>query len=260
MRIRLPLFALVLLLVSTVAAAQTSAIRQVQLTGRAAIDLRTQLRTVTTVILPEGEQVVEISSGDLDFWVIRQVKDVPNKITVKPAKDGGVSNFTIFGASGRVYPFIARESKVVTPDLVLTVDASEDLTQTAAKFVPAARVAELEAALEVEQATRAAALDTSTKALAAAQAQIPATMQFRWSPVPYARPFLVRGVWSDGKFTYLKTDATELPAIYEYKDGQPSLVIPDVPQPGVFRVAKVLDAFYLSLGKQRQQVNVLASN
>ena len=34
----------------------------------------------------------------------------------------------------------------------------------------------------------------------------------------------MRAIWHDGQFTYLKSDATELPALYELKDGKPALV------------------------------------
>jgi hypothetical protein len=38
------------------------------------------------------------------------------------------------------------------------------------------------------------------------------------------KPFLVRSIWNDGQFTYIKADATELPALYEVKDGKPALL------------------------------------
>ena len=34
----------------------------------------------------------------------------------------------------------------------------------------------------------------------------------------------MRAIWHDGQFTYLKSDATELPALYELKDGKPAVV------------------------------------
>ena len=40
----------------------------------------------------------------------------------------------------------------------------------------------------------------------------------------YEKPFLVRSIWHDGQFTYIKADATELPALYEVKDGKPALL------------------------------------
>ena len=66
----------------------------------------------------------------------------------------------------------------------------------------------------------------------------------------YERPFLVRSVWHDGQFTYIKADARELPALYELKDGEPALVNFQV-QHGTYVVPKVLDRAYLALGKER---------
>jgi len=60
----------------------------------------------------------------------------------------------------------------------------------------------------------------------------------------------VRAIWHDGQFTYIKADATELPALYETKEGEPALVNFQV-QGGTYIVPKVLDRGYLSLGKQR---------
>ena len=48
----------------------------------------------------------------------------------------------------------------------------------------------------------------------------------------------------------MKTDATELPALYEMKDGKPSIVNFQVRQ-GTYVVPKVLDRGYLALGNQR---------
>jgi type IV secretion system protein VirB9 len=60
----------------------------------------------------------------------------------------------------------------------------------------------------------------------------------------------VRSIWHDGQFTYIKADATELPALYEIKDGKPGLLNFQV-QNGTYVVPKVLDRGYLQLGKER---------
>jgi type IV secretion system protein VirB9 len=57
-------------------------------------------------------------------------------------------------------------------------------------------------------------------------------------------------MWHDGQFTYLKSDATELPALYELKDGKPAIVNFQV-RGGTYVVPKVLDRGYLALGTQR---------
>ena len=66
----------------------------------------------------------------------------------------------------------------------------------------------------------------------------------------YEKPFFVRSMWHDGQFTYVKSDATELPALYELKDGKPSIVNFQVRE-GTYVVPKVLDRGYLALGTQR---------
>ena len=60
----------------------------------------------------------------------------------------------------------------------------------------------------------------------------------------------MRSVWHDGQFTYLKSDASELPALYEVKDGKPALLNFQVRE-GTYVVPKVLDRAYLALGSQR---------
>jgi type IV secretion system protein VirB9 len=71
-----------------------------------------------------------------------------------------------------------------------------------------------------------------------------------YGPHQYAKPFLVRSIWNDGQFTYIKADATELPALYEVKDGKPALLNFQV-QNGTYVIPKVLERGYLSLGKER---------
>jgi type IV secretion system protein VirB9 len=48
----------------------------------------------------------------------------------------------------------------------------------------------------------------------------------------------------------VKSDATELPALYELKDGKPELVNFQVRQ-GTYVVPKVLERGYLAIGSQR---------
>ena len=60
----------------------------------------------------------------------------------------------------------------------------------------------------------------------------------------------MRSIWHDGEFTYIKSDAKELPALYEVKDGRPAVVNFQV-QDGTYVIAKVLERGYLALGKER---------
>ena len=86
--------------------------------------------------------------------------------------------------------------------------------------------------------------------IAAFKQQYPTRLTFAYSPVKYEKPFLVRSMWHDGQFTYVKSDATELPALYELKDGKPSVVNFQVHN-GTYVVPKVIERGYLSLGNER---------
>jgi type IV secretion system protein VirB9 len=66
----------------------------------------------------------------------------------------------------------------------------------------------------------------------------------------YEKPFLVRAIWHDGQFTYIKAEAHELPALYEMKDNEPALVNFNV-ENGTYVVPKVLERGYLAVGKER---------
>ena len=80
--------------------------------------------------------------------------------------------------------------------------------------------------------------------------QYPSKIQFPYGATRYDRPFLVRAVWTDGQFTYIMSDATELPALYEVKDGTPALLNFDVRE-GTYVIPKLLDRGYLAIGKER---------
>ena len=65
------------------------------------------------------------------------------------------------------------------------------------------------------------------------RADYPGRLSFAYRLDKKARewPFLVDAMWHDGQFTYLRSRAQESPAIYELKDGKPSLVAYDLSHP-----------------------------
>ena len=136
------------------------------------------------------------------------------------------------------------------PDLKVYVNADPSAPQDKPKYYSAAQLEELRSELEEAKAAIEAANRRTTEALAAYQQEYPGKLQFVYGPQRYAKPFLVRSIWNDGQFTYIKSDAAELPALYEVKDGKPSLLNFQV-QNGTYIVPKVLDRGYLSLGKER---------
>ena len=67
----------------------------------------------------------------------------------------------------------------------------------------------------------------------------------------HEKPFFVRAIWHDGQFTYIKSDAHELPALYEMKDGAPALVNFKVAERHVRRAEGSSSAAISRSGKER---------
>src|SRR5439155_11383847 len=167
------------------------------------------------------------------------------------------TNLNLVTASGTVYSFLLTEKNGGTPDLKVYVSGETTTSAAKPKYYSGTQVEQLESQVEAlrSQVIEArAAVDAtnrrSTEAIAAYQQRYPARLQFVYGTPKYDKPFLVRAIWHDGQFTYLKAEARELPALYEIKDGAPALVNFQV-HDGTYVVPKVLDRGYLALGKER---------
>jgi type IV secretory pathway VirB9-like protein len=230
----------------TSADAQTGGVREVSATERGVIPLQTRLRYTTMVVLPHGEEILDVLCGDRDFWVISATHNIAH---VKPAKAGAETNLNLVTSSGTIYSFLLNE-KSSQPDLKVYVQGEPGMSPGKPKYYTAAQVEALESQLAE---ARAALHDGERKiddAVATYRQQYPTKLQFPYGTPKYEKPFFVRSMWHDGQFTYLKTDATELPALYEVKDGKPAIVNFQVRE-GTYVVPKVLDRGYLMLGSQR---------
>ena len=51
------------------------------------------------IVLPEGEEILDVICGDKDFWVITSTQNIAH---VKPAKEGAATNLNLVTASGEV--------------------------------------------------------------------------------------------------------------------------------------------------------------
>ena len=104
-----------------VAGAQTDGVREVSATERAVIPLQTRLRYTTMVVLPDGEEILDVLCGDRDFWVISATHNIAH---VKPAKAGAETNLNLVTSSGAIYSFILTE-KSSPPDIKVYVHGEE---------------------------------------------------------------------------------------------------------------------------------------
>lgn len=237
-----------LLALPAAAPAQPTGVREVAASASGVIPLQTRLRYTTMILLPEGDEILDVICGDKDFWVVSATHHIAH---VKPSKEGAATNLNLVTASGTVYSFLLTEKNGPgTPDLKVYVTADPTVDRSKPKYFTAEQVEGLQAALTDARVAVDAADRRATDAIALHQQQYPSTLSFDYRLPRYAKPFFVRAIWHDGTFTYIKTDAAELPTLFEVKDGKPALVNFQV-HDGTYVVPKVLDEGYLSLGKER---------
>ena len=233
-----------------IAEAQTT--REVTPTERSIVSVSTKLRFTTLIVLPADEEILDFVCGDRDFWV---VSGAENLAYVKPAKAGAQTNLHLVTSSGRVYAFLLTEG-TGEPDLKVFVRPEEPASGLAApqRYYAAHQVEtarrDAEAArreLEVVKAGVSTAIDEGIHRFRAAY---PGQLRFPYAFKVDQPPFHVSAIFHDGRFTYIRTASSELPALYEVRDGAPNL-IPFQVEEGVYVVPKVLERGYLAVGNAR---------
>jgi type IV secretory pathway VirB9-like protein len=231
---------------SSMPAAQTAGIRQISASTQSLMPLQTRLRYTTMVILPDDEEILDVICGDKDFWVISATHNIAH---IKPAKEGAATNLNLVTATGAVYSFLLSEKNGTgTPDLKVYVNADPSTPRGTPKYYTAAQFDSLQTELVDAKHAVDAERRRAAEAIATYQQAYPSTLRFVYGTPKYEKPFLVRAIWHDDQFTYVKTEATELPALYELQDGTPALVNFQVHE-GTYVVPKVLTRGYLALGK-----------
>ena len=231
------------------------------------VQIRARTRHTTVIVLPATETVLDFVVGDSEYW---HLTGAANLAFLKPIAAGVTTNVALVCASGRIYSFLVTESGEHNPHLVVRVEAGGDAdprispTGHEPAFVARSQVAAYrqmaESAIETARAAQgdADARIADAEALAAGEtesfrAEYPTRLKFsyRLEDKAFKWPFLVEGMWHDGRFTYLRSNAQESPVLYEEKDGQPALVAYDLGEDGLYIARHVLGDGWLQIGKQR---------
>jgi len=265
---RLLLFLIALTSVTVDPTVQQS--RDITYSAKDVVHITTKLRFTTVIVLPDAEEILDVVCGDKEFWSVAVAR---NLAYVKPAKAGATTNLNLVTASGAIYSFLLSEG-APQPDLKVyvanevTSTSSTTGTPTPTRFFSSAQMAEQmraadearRQAVDAREAAAKAVEDAASARLEATRAIADATASFKAAyptslHFPYRfdsslKPFYVNAIFHDGKFTYIRANATELPALYELKDGAPNLVSFQV-ENGFYVVPKVLDQGYLVIGKKR---------
>jgi type IV secretion system protein VirB9 len=229
--------------------------RTVQYGERDIVRVKAKLRHTTMIVLPKDEQILDFACGDKEFWIVNGNQ---NFAYVKPAKAGSQTNLNLVTASGNVYSFLLAEVSEVPnaePDLKIFIEAKEESMVTAAsgtpKFVSAQVVEDYREQVEQAKDETRKAKDAAKAAVDSGIAKFLANVRFPYRFEAGKKPFFVRAMYHDDKFTYLQARPEETPTLYEVKDGQPNLINFEY-KDGVYVVDKILDQGYLAIGKQKQ--------
>jgi type IV secretion system protein VirB9 len=233
------------------AAAHAQSTRDVTYSAHAIVRVNAKLRFTTLIVLPESEQILDFVCGDKDVWV---VSGAQNLAYVKPAKAGATTNLNLVTASGRVYSFLLTEG-AADPDLKLYIEPDETFasppSSAAPRFYTAAQVEDLKTAAAEARKAATAATEAATKraddAINAFRATYPTTLDFSYVIKGDRKPFQVLAIFHDDRFTYIKANARELPALYEIADGTSTLINFQV-EHGVYVVPKILERGALVIG------------
>lgn len=240
---RTPIIPLLLGLAATVAHGQQSA-RLVHYHANDIVSIHAKMRYTTMIELPATEKILEVATGDKDFWII---DTVGNYCFLHPAKEGIHSNLNLITDKGSVYSFTLDDVETGDPDLKVVIEPSDPSSLAAAnganQLVPASEVTAARAQAQVAQ-TRAAAAVEQFRADYPTQA-----LRFDYA-FHDKKPFDVSAIYHDGKFTYIKSSASEKFSIYELKDGKPDLITFQL-QDGTYVIPTVVDKGYLEIGKHK---------
>ncbi len=226
------------------------------------VEIVAAVRHTTVIALPSEERILDFVAGDTESWALTGEANVAY---VKPFAEGVQTNVALVTASGRIFAFLCREGGS-EPDLVVHVEVGDPdgererpigspLHEPA--FVAASEVSDYrEAALAAQERVRATqdtAVATVQREVEAFRTAYPRQMRFEYRLNERAQrdPFSVVAMWNDGRHTYVRSTAPESPALYESRDGQPSLVEYELTEDGLYVAQRVLRDGWLQIGKRR---------
>ena len=220
--------------------------------------IRAGLLQSTLIVLPAEEKVANVFAGDTVDWVFDGGHVASRFISVKPKTAGGSTDIHIVSDHGNEYTLELREvsadddthydSKV----LIEPGDkaAKDKLTQLPV-FVPAAELEKAKQEAAAAQAAQTATLKAEQAKEETYRSQYPGSLHFDFTwDEKKGKELGLQQIWRDDKFTYLRGQFQETPALYEVKDKKPSLINFDFAN-GLYTIPKQVDSGYLAIGKQR---------
>jgi type IV secretion system protein VirB9 len=220
--------------------------------------IRAGLLQSTLILLPDEEKVANVFAGDTVDWVFDGGHVATRFISIKPKLAGSTTDVHIVSDHGNEYTLQLREvsgeedphfdSKIfIAPGDKSAKDRLVELPV----FVPATELEKVKEEAVAARAEETATLKAQQSKEESYRSQYPGSLHFDYTwDKSKGKQLGLEQIWRDDKFTYLRGQFQETPALYEVKDKKPSLINFDFSN-GLYTVPKELDNGYLAIGKQR---------
>lgn len=220
--------------------------------------VRAALLQSTLIVLPQQEKVANVFAGDTVDWVFDGGRIASRFVSIKPKVANSTTDIHIVSDHGNEYTLELQEvsgdgdahfdSKVfISPG---DKEAKEKLIELPV-FVPASELDQAKQQITEAKAAEAATLKAEQTKEEAYRSQYPGTLHFDYAwDKSKGKELGLQEIWHDDRFTYLRGQFQETPALYEVKDKKPSLINFDFNN-GLYTVPKELDNGYLAIGKQK---------
>ena len=208
------------------------------------VPIRAKMHYTTLIALPPTEKILEVATGDKDFWILDAVQ---NYCFLHPAKADIHSNLNLITDKGNVYSFTLDDDETQQPDLKVVIEPSDPSTLASIrgpeKFVSASEVA----AAHIQAKIAELHAQQAVEAFRASYPVAHLAFDYKYKNKP---PFNIQDIYHDDHFTYIKSSAPEKFAVYELKDGKPDLVSFQLKEK-TYVIAQVVDKGYLQIGKKK---------
>ena len=220
--------------------------------------IRAGLLQSTLILLPDQEKVANVFAGDTVDWVFDGGHVASRFISIKPKVANSTTDVHIISDHGNEYTLQLREvsgdedphfdSKIfITPG----DKAAKDKLTELPVFVPASELDQAKQQIVAAKAAEAATLKAEQTKDESYRSQYPGSLHFDYTwDKSKGKELGLQEIWRDDKFTYLRGQFQETPALYEVKDKKPSLINFDFSN-GLYTVPKQLENGYLAIGKQK---------
>jgi type IV secretion system protein VirB9 len=220
--------------------------------------IRAGLLQSTLILLPVEEKIATVFGGDTVDWVFDGGHVASRFISVKPKLANTTTDIHIVSDHGNEYTLQLQEisgdadahfdSKVF---IVPGDKAAKDRLTDMPVFVPAAELDKAKQEAVAAKAAQTAEVKAEESKAETYRSQYPGSLHFDYSwDQKKGKQLGLQQIWHDDKFTYLRGQFQETPALYELKDKKGSLINFDY-NAGLYTVPKQLDNGYLTIGKQK---------